>query len=289
MNRIRARAHAIHETSGVTVDDAACRRYASSLAPRRGQVERPFAELCAGLTTDRELALRVYFGSVNYSFVDPVTGAQFACDVGGRTLHRSHALFGALASSAIPFEDTESMRTMTAGSLARALNGRVSRLRVFADYLASAGIHRLSESTWPFFDAVSLVEFFGTSGLYDDEFLKRAQVTAYGIALLLGRMDGVELLTCMPETRLIQLLCSKGMLVPTQEMRARIDAQPLLESGDPLERALRAGVIVAGERIAALAGLSEAEVDALLWSDAQQAMRDGTLTVPALRVRTDAY
>jgi len=33
----------------------------------------------------------------------------------------------------------------------------------------------------------------------------------------------------------------------------------------------------------------EAEIDTLLWNDAQRAMADGTLTTPALRVMTDAY
>lgn len=276
---------------------AACQAYTSSLTVRRGETCRPFADLCIGMPVDRELALRLYFGSVNYSFVDPASGTHFASVVSGRVLRRSSGFFASLATSSLSFEDTVAMQSATPDALPGAgewpsfiaLDDRMRRLRTFAGHLASAGIDRLSAATWPFSDVPTLVEFLSDSGLYEDEFLKRAQVTAFGIALLLGGMDGATELTCMPETRLVQLLCSRGVLVPSDEMRRRIEAQPLLQSGDPLERALRAGVIVAGERLAALTGMYEAEIDALLWNDAQRAMADGTLKMPSLRVMTDAY
>jgi hypothetical protein len=294
---VRLRAHAVHRESDLRIDDGACQAYASSLAARRGETGRPFADFCVGMPVDRELALRLYFGCVNYSFIDPASGAQFVCVVRGRALSRSSGFFAALAASSLPFEDTVGMQSATADALAGAadwpsfiqLDDRMRRLRAFAGHLASAGIQHLSAATTPFSDVPTLVEFLSDSGLYEDEFLKRAQVTAFGIALLLGVLDGAAELTCMPETRLVQLLCSRGVLVPDDEMRRRIEAQPLLQPGDPLERALRAGVIVAGERLAAMTGMYEAEIDTLLWNDAQRAMADGTLTTPALRVMTDAY
>lgn len=148
-------------------------------------------------------------------------------------------------------------------------------------------------------DALSVVRSFDGSGQAlvaalaalpgwrDPGFLKRAQIAVNDLALAgVATWRDRDRLTVFADNALPAVLRHAGVLVLDDALAARVDAGALLEHGSVEEVALRAGAVVAGERVAARLGLPEHELDTLLW---HRAMALGDDVRRPHRCQTTAY
>jgi hypothetical protein len=103
----------------------------------------------------------------------------------------------------------------------------------------------------------------------DTGFYKRAQIAASDLALAgVGRFGDLDRLTIFADNLIPHVLRVDGALRLDPKLAAHIDAGRLLEPGEQ-ERELRAAAVVACERLAATLGMSEPELDNVLWTRGQ--------------------
>ncbi|WP_354698115.1 queuosine salvage family protein [Paraconexibacter sp. AEG42_29] len=104
----------------------------------------------------------------------------------------------------------------------------------------------------------------------DTGFLKRAQIAASDLALAgVARFTDLHRLTAFADNVLPQVLRHDGVLeVVDPALAARIDRSEVLAPG-PAERELRACAVRACELLAAHLGLTERELDNVLWTRGQ--------------------
>ncbi len=167
------------------------------------------------------------------------------------------------------------LRTMTAGEIADALGQRHDHelMALFAQALRQLGTF-LGERS-----ALDLVGEAGGSAermaellaagmtMYADRgFYKRAQILPCDLALAgVARFGDLPRLTIFADNLVPHVLRMDGVLVLDPRLAAHIDAERLLRPG-PQERELRAGAVHACVQIAARLGISEQELDWILWT-----------------------
>lgn len=126
--------------------------------------------------------------------------------------------------------------------------------------------------------------------------MKRAQICASDLAGSFGSegpgaLTGADRLTCFADYKLPQLFHADGVFSYSPELERKILAQEILPENSEEEVEIRAGTIVAVERLKeALAsagrGISVREIDWLLWNES---IVPGRLDVPHHRTITTSY
>jgi hypothetical protein len=120
----------------------------------------------------------------------------------------------------------------------------------------------------------------------DRGFYKRAQIVASDLALAgLARFGDLDRLTVFADNLVPHVLRLEGVLVYDPRLAAHIDAERLLRAG-PQEREIRAGAVHACAAIAPRLGVSERELDQMLWTRGGE---DAFKAVPRHRCRTVWY
>jgi hypothetical protein len=260
------------------------------------------------LSMEAELGLNVFFNTVNFCFKDPKTGKEYEYISKSREIiERSTGLFFALAESEVNWSDLAEVKSLKGNEWKKItqLNNtdnrlylgieRLKRITGFAEHLFAGGYKTVEEFLQANrFDAVFILRFLAESGYFEDEFLKRAQVAIHGIENVLLRRKGkklknVEILTCMADYRIPQVSYNLGAVELSDSLRGKLEEQNPIQSESKEELALRATVIVIGEKLSKLMGIPESEVDGLLWRLSQKMMKDGQLQIPHMVVATDKY
>lgn len=122
--------------------------------------------------------------------------------------------------------------------------------------------------------------------MWRDPLAKRAQLAASDLVLA-GVADFADLdaLTLFADNLVPHVLRRDGALVVDSELERHLDAGRWLEDGRQ-ELELRAAAIVAGERLARRLGVTERDLDGMLW---QRGQAGRYADPPAHRCRTTAY
>lgn len=103
----------------------------------------------------------------------------------------------------------------------------------------------------------------------DPGFAKRAQLLPSELALAgLARFDDLDRLTTFADNLVPHVLRQEGVLVYDAPLAAHVDAERLLPAG-PWEREIRGSAVHACATLAPRLGLSEHELDHLLWTRGQ--------------------
>jgi hypothetical protein len=119
-----------------------------------------------------------------------------------------------------------------------------------------------------------------------DPLAKRAQLAASDLALARAAQFGdLDALTIFADNLIPHVLRRDGALVLDPALERHLDAGLELERG-PRELELRAAAVVAGERLARHLGLTERDLDGMLWQRGQAARYTDP---PAHRCRTTHY
>ena len=110
----------------------------------------------------------------------------------------------------------------------------------------------------------------GGMGMWRDVgFYKRAQIAASDLALAgVARFDDLHRLTIFADNLVPHVLRIAGALRVEPALAEHLDAGRLLPPGRR-ERELRASAVVAGERLARRLGVTERELDGMLWQRGQ--------------------
>jgi len=126
--------------------------------------------------------------------------------------------------------------------------------------------------------------------------LKRAQIFVSDVAMLfgnrgLGKMTGLDKLTCFADYRLPQFMRDRGALVYSTELDRRIAAREVIEEGSPEEVEIRANTIHTVEMLRQLLAhrghsFTAREIDYLIW---EERVRLGKLKVRHHRTLTTSY
>jgi hypothetical protein len=260
------------------------------------------------MSIEAELGLNFFFNTVNFCFKDPKTGKEYEYKSKSRgIIERSTGLFFALAESGVNWSDLAEVKRLTGNEWKNItqLNNTDNRLYLgverlkhitgFAEHLLAEEYETVEEFLEVNrYDAVPILRFLAESGYFEDEFLKRAQVAIHGIENVLLRRKGeklknVETLTCMADYRIPQVFYNLGAVELSDSLRSKLEEQNQIQSESKEELALRATVIVIGEKLSKLMGIPESEVDGLLWRLSQKMMKDGQLQIPHMVVATDKY
>ena len=167
---------------------------------------------------------------------------------------------------------------------AEALSELADRTR-FSDIMQHT--RNIEDGSWTFGTgtAAALAEAFPAA--FGDPFLKKAQLalgmTGSNFTLLRGQTVHTKL-TAYADYRLPQVLRQLGILVYRPDLAAKVDQLQPLPEGSPAELAIRSATLVACATLAALANVSDAQVDAWLFmqtraADFQTTARPFHLTV----------
>jgi putative queuosine salvage protein len=118
-------------------------------------------------------------------------------------------------------------------------------------------------------------------------FFKRAQIAAADAARAgLADLAALDRLTAFADNLVPQVLRLDGVLKLDPGLERRIEVGELLEHGSPEEVELRACAVHAVELLSALAPLSSAEIDAVLWN---RGAAERYKSLPRPRSRNTAY
>jgi hypothetical protein len=240
------------------------------------------------LTLENELGLQVFFNVINFCFKDPATGRAYQyTSADGKTTQRATGLFTALAESGVNWNDLNEVTglsqeewkriTQLGGDNALYLGEeRGERVIGFANYLLSRGHETVQEFLQAAgLDAVQILEVLAHSGYFEDEFLKRAQLLVHFVDNVLrrrkaGEVKGVHSLTAMADYRIPQVLYNLGIVALSPDLKTKLEANEQIASGSREELALRASQVVVDKKLSEIVGLSESEVDGLLWHMSQK-------------------
>jgi hypothetical protein len=103
------------------------------------------------------------------------------------------------------------------------------------------------------------------------------------------RLEGMRLLTCMADYSIPQLLYNLGAVKLNPNLRLQLEELNPIQPGSREELALRAAVVVVAEGLAKEMGVTEAELNTLLWEYSQELDQAGRLPIPHMLVATDKY
>lgn len=259
---------------------------------------------------NRELGLALFFNVVNFCFKNPVSRVEYKyVDMDGNIFPRSRGLAQAMRNAYVDWGNLYEVIAITPEAweeitqigeknrlyLATGPTGRMSRIVTFAINLAVLGYEKVEEVAGDKGkSAQDLLRFLSGSGFFEDEFLKRAQLTVANWDRILKAksmegIEGVDSLTCFADYRIPQVFYNSGVVILNPVLSERLIREELISSGSREERALRASVIAVGEYMAKETGLTEAEVDHKLWELSQQMTKNEEMFIPHMLVATDKY
>lgn len=258
-------------------------------------------------TAEQEAALKTYLGVVNYCFVNPHSGQEYLyTSPSGTVIKRTTGFYTALAESGIDWTDSGNVRSVSMDDWHRImqtksetrlfqLNQRLTRLQTFAAYLEQNGIDSIVTFLKQNPQAGTFLKLLVESGLFDDPFLKRAQLTVYmvssGLQKRLGlSIEGLDLFSLMADYRLPQVLYNAGVVKLVDDgLRSALLNNQVIDSDSLYEESLRASVIIVGERLARDLHVTESRLDKVLWELSQQKLKHNQMSIPAMLVPTDRY
>lgn len=253
---------------------------------------------------ERELGLCMFFGTINYCFKHPYSLKEYVYTLPNETtLRRSTALLEALRRSPIDWGKPGLVTQVSIDQWREALQatetdlydleGRLSRIVEFGSYLVRHGISS-SDAMFCLVDTNDVFELLVESSLFEDPFLKRAQLTTVQvmehITRRVGKSPDITPFTVMPDYRIPQLLYNLGVIrFLDASLRERILRWEILEPDSDEEQALRAATVEVGQMLAFDVGLCPAAIDALLWQLAQEYLALHPCPIPHMLVPTDRY
>ena len=260
------------------------------------------------LSLEQELGLNLFLNVINFCYKDPQTGREYTyIDKAGRSIKRATGLITALADSGVAWDNFaeilkldedrwNNMLQLSNGNILYLGHERRDRVVKMAKYALRQGpttiIDYLESSK---FNALNLVNNLSESGLFNDEFLKRAQLASRMISDVFQRRTGrplfaTENLTVMADYRIPQVFYNLGVVnLNDSSLMAKLMAEEPVESGSRYELSLRATAVSVGEVVAHNLGVIEASVDGYLWGLSQEMVKKGEMKIPHMLVATDAY
>jgi hypothetical protein len=310
----------VRGASQVRIDVEAVRRFAAMSFPAAPPAAAQDGLHCTFLPPRRFLNYLLVLEALNFSFWDDeprwrvlFEGARYD---GYWAL--AAALRRALREDAIPLWDARWMAQVDEAQAATLLRGegqpipmlaeRAANLREvgevllrrwqgeFARVVQTAGgdavaLAQLTADEFPSFRDEALWRPPGGSQPRTVRFLKRAQICVADLARLLpdhplGQVGGLERLTAFADYKVPQVLRKLGILVYSDTLARRVEAQEVLAAGSQEEIEIRAATIWACEWIGrALGGAAASDVDYRLWLMGQEK----TSLPPYHRTRTIYY
>jgi hypothetical protein len=171
---------------------------------------------------------------------------------------------------------------------------RHNRIIKFANYLIDKGYRNPTQLLEEqHFNVKNILQILVGSKLFEDKFLKRAQVAVKGIAEAIAQdnitLQGIDELTCMPDYRLPQVFYNLNIINLDPKVLNSLLKLEILEPNGDVEISLRASVVVIGETLSKLMNKPEFQVDSLLWRLSQKLSEQGKLKIPHMIVATDKY
>jgi len=292
----------VDDTCSVAIDDKALLNVAQTIPNWSVQSSLNQVAACETLTNEHKIGLTLFFGVVNYGYVDPQTGLDYAYTCDGILHLRSAAFTLALIESGLPWDQPAQIALISTDIWRDKLHlndkgvvlfddeERINRLQQFGIYLQNT-VGTFNDFFKRYPNAQSIYELLIPSGFFDDEFLKRFQIviTWLGdIAKITNTQfdDIAGTLTIMADYRLPQVLMREGVITFTHEVSVQ-----LMSRLDDVktERAIRAATIIACDTIAEILGITTTQVDRALWQYSQMLIANGQMTTRAMRVSTRAY
>lgn len=284
----------------LTIDNNALEDFAKQIASSQ---EEPcvFPITVKGLPLDEQIGITLMFGAINYCFVDPSTGVDYAYSSKEQQLKRSTGLIYALVSSGLDWSDFNQISRVShikwrkilhlddEGTILYDAEERIRRLHVFSTYLSS----RVAD-TANFFDHFSSARVYmllQDSKLFEDIFCKRLQI----VLLWLDEMANAHRmhfdlerghLTAMADYRLPQIMCHLGIIKLNEEAVALLNHKVI---DIQFEHDMRSAAVDVCYRVAKATSKSEACIDSIFWALSQDAISDGLMKFPAMRVATRSY
>ncbi len=253
----------------------------------------------------RQIGLILLYGAIHYCFTHPISKREYVFDLAGKKLFRSTGFITALKESDISWENFKEVNQLSIDKWFEILQTedeldlyqlreRFDRVIRFSKFLVSKNIFTSSDFIKTYTSADAAIELMVESGLFEDVFLKRAQVTAYLISATLHNYDhagypDVQLLTAMPDYRLPQLLYNSGVVILSTELKNKLLNETPITKASPEENALRSCVVVVVREIAKKLNKPESVVDSLMWGLVQKYKDEGALQIPAMLVETNCY
>jgi hypothetical protein len=155
----------------------------------------------------------------------------------------------------------------------------------------TALVDSADDSALALVDTLATWRAFADTSIYMERevpFFKRAQITAADLARAgLADLRDLDRLTAFADNLVPHVLQLDGIVTLDPALRARIEAEELLEHGSPEEVEIRAAAVHAVELIAAAnPALTPAEIDAALWN---RGAAPCYKAVPRPRSRNTAY
>lgn len=255
---------------------------------------------------DREIGVNLFVNVINFCFKDPSNGHEYVFDDGSKKVKRFLGLFMALKESGTDWNNLslvaslspEKWKNMVQLSPTNTLylgEERGVRIKGFARQLCDKGfltVRGFIGSTG--FDTQTILQTLSSSVYFDDEFLKRAQLTVrmLGDVYKAHKMPGfknTEILTAMADYRIPQVYYNLGSIKLSNWLLDKLMLEELLKPGGREERALRSTVITISEIVAKTLDISEGEVDMLEWTLSQKMAKENFLPIPHMLVATDKY
>jgi hypothetical protein len=311
--RVRAMSHIILDVSTdiLTIDnDSLEKQLIPSLRSFQEQIKSgsiPSKDVCE-LSPENELGFRLFLDTINFCYQDPVSGQEYVYkDKGEKPIRRTYGLMTAMKESRINWGDTSEVSKLTPQKWSEIVQLRENdkfylgeergkRISRFATQLSQKGFENISQFiSFNGYDSNKILGGLMESGFFDDEFLKRAQLAVRDLDTVLkerfdAKINGTEKLTVMADYRLPQLMYNTGTItLLSDSFVGRLLNRDIIRSGSREELALRAATIVVGEKISKLMGITEADVDLLLWMLAVKMGKSNEMLIPHMLVPTDKY
>ena len=262
----------------------------------------------AKLPLEQELGLNLFLNVINFCYKDPQTGLEYVyTDSDGKQIKRATGLIAALANSGVDWNEFSEVYRISDKRwseiiqlsddnpmyLGQERGARMAKMARFALRQGPSTITDYLESCQ--YNAISLAGNLSESGLFNDEFLKRAQLAARMISDVLQRrtghsLYGLEKLTVMADYRIPQVFYNLDVVqLKDPNLLSKLISDEPIDPGSREELALRATAVSIGETVAELMGVIESEVDGYLWGLSQEMVKRGEMRIPHMLVATDAY
>ncbi len=275
---------------------------------RQSREANKFLPPGSNLPLEQEVGLNLFLNVINFCYQDPDSSHEYVFNsASGRSIKRATGLATALSESGVNWDNLDEVRRLTQARWQEVVqlseinplylgSNRGARLVRLANHLVVEGYPTVASFlSGCDLDATILVAKLMETGLFNDKFLKRAQLAARMMNDALGRRSDVRLaridqLTVMADYRIPQVFYNLGVVkIMDESLLERLNNRLPLESGSREELALRSTCVVLGRIIAQRLGITQAEVDDLLWSLSQQMVKADEMAIPHMVVATDAY
>lgn len=253
-----------------------------------------------------ELGQTLFFDAVNFCFKDPATMHEYTFTTGGREYKRSSGLFMAIKESGIDWNNLDHVATIgknkwrqisQIGSANPMYLGdeRGERISGLAKKMLADGYKTVSGFTASTNgDGMEMLTYLANSRFFDDEFLKRAQLTVRMFNDVFRKHGAPEFknmdqLTAMADYRLPQVFYNLRVVKLSGGLIMKLLNQEPINANSREERAIRATVVTVAEKVSKVMGINECDIDTLLWNLSQKMAKEEKLPIPHMLVTTDKY